>query len=104
MQYDFQLADSILDRLNLTLQDLSLDYGDVVIEIGEISHQLWYDSIDGSCAIMGYVYQDREIYYITGGMNYRSPQCAALELLDPTIVEDAAIAIHLERLKMPDYV
>jgi hypothetical protein len=104
MKIDHLLADSILDRLGYTLQDLSLDYGEVAIEHGEIAFQLWYDSLYSSCNIMGYVYQDREIYYVSGGMNHRTAQQAALELLNPTVVEDCAYAIELERSMAKEYV
>lgn len=104
MKIDHQLAQSILDRLGYTLQDLSLDYGDVAIENNEISHQLWYDSAYSTCNIMGYIYQDREIYYVSGGMNHRTPQQAALELLDRAAVENVALAIELERANAVEYV
>lgn len=38
---DFQMAQSILDRLGMSLQDLSLEFGNVVIPDGDISHQLY---------------------------------------------------------------
>lgn len=104
IKIDFRLATDVLERLGFDLQDLSMEYGDVVIENGEISHQLWYDAPDSSCVIMGYVYQDREIFYVSGGGNYRMPQLAALELLDRQAVEAAAFAIEFERMRMPEYV
>jgi hypothetical protein len=99
------MAQSILDRLGYNLQDLSLDYGDVVIEDGEISHQLWYSSISSSCNIMGYVYQEHGLYYTSNAMsgNHRTAECAALDLLDREVVEYCRVLIELERAASPDY-
>jgi hypothetical protein len=100
---DFQLAQSILDRLGYTLEDLSLTYGDVVIPSGDVSHQLWYDSIHNACTIMGYVWCENDIYYTSLGNNYRLPELAALDLLDPAVVQTTAANILLEREAFPDY-
>lgn len=102
---DFKMAESILDRLGYTLQDLSLEYGDVCIDRDDISHQLWYDSIDNSCNIMGYIYCENGVYYASESHwnNHRQPECAALDLLDRTIVEDARYAIETERATAVDY-
>jgi hypothetical protein len=103
--HDHLLAQSILDRLGYNLQDLSLEYGDVVIPDGDISHQLWYDSIDNSCNIMGYVWIENDLYYVSGGVgNHTTPECAALELLDPKVVAAYAVAIEAERDLQKEYV
>lgn len=102
-QIDHKLAASILDRLGYSLQDLSLEYGDVVIPSGDVSHQLWYDSIENACTIMGYVWCENGIYYVSGNANYETPEEAALELLDRHLVEVTAAKIRLDRLLGPDY-
>jgi hypothetical protein len=104
LHIDHLLADSILDRLGYTLQDLSLDYGDVVIENGEISHQLYYSSIYSTANIMGYVYHENNFYYTFTGNNRSTPQEAALDLLDRETVENMAIATKLERSKTPNLI
>jgi hypothetical protein len=103
-QIDCQLAESILDRLGYTLEDLSLTYGDVVIPSGDVSHQLWYDSTDNACTIMGYVWCENGIYYVSGNTNYGFPELAALELLDEHLVQTTAAKILLERQMRPDYI
>ncbi len=100
---DFLLAQSVLDRLGYTLEDLSLTYGDVVIPSGDISHQLWYDSIENACTIIGYVWIENDIYYTSLGNNHRDPDIAALDLLDPGLVQATAAKILLERQALPDY-
>ena len=100
---DHMMASSIIDRLGFTLQDLSLEYGDVVISGGDISHQLWYDSVDGECTIIGYVNVDNDIYYASGNNNYSTAQQAALELLDWETVDDCRYTIELERAIAVDY-
>lgn len=103
-EIDFQLAQSILDRLGYNLQDLSLDYGDVVIPSGDVSHQLWYDSIDNSCNIVGYIWVENDIYYTAPGYrNHKTAEQAALDLLDRTAVENCRLAIELERAIAIDY-
>lgn len=73
------MSELILDHLNYTLQDLSLEYGDVAIENGEISHQLYYASRYSTCNLIGYVYHDNELYYTAIGCdNYNNPYRAAL--------------------------
>jgi hypothetical protein len=103
---DFQLAQSILDRLGYTLRDLSLEYGDVCFGNGEITHELHYSSLFNSHTIMGYVKQENGIYYTDGNNNYQHAECAALDLLDRGIVEDARYQIELDRASsdMPDYI
>jgi hypothetical protein len=100
---DWQLAKNILDRLGYSLQDLSLDFGDVVIPDGDVSHQLWYDLIDNACTIMGYVYVENDIYYARFDRNHRTPETAALDLLDEGLVQTTAAKILLERQLVPDY-
>lgn len=101
---DDKMAQSILDRLGYTLQDLSLDYGDVVIPDGDISHQLYYGSEYSSTNLMGYIWVENDIYYVkTGAMNHLSPELAALELLPRHIVIDTAYQIQDERATAPDY-
>jgi hypothetical protein len=100
---DFKMAESILDRLGYSIEDLSLNYPDVVFENGEISHQLWYGSIASTCNIMGYICQCNGVYYVSGNRNYATYQQAALELLNPNVVEDCRFAIELERSMAVDY-
>lgn len=100
---DFQMAQAILDRLGYNLQDLALDYGDVVIPSGDISHQLWYGSIDNSCNLLGYIWIENDIYYTATGGNHQHAECAALELLDPQAVRDCQLAIELERATAINY-
>lgn len=100
---DHQLAQSILNKLDYSLQDLSLDFGDVVIPDGDISHQLWYDSIDNACTIVGYVWIENDIYYSKPDRNHRHAELAALDLLDPELVKTTAAKIQLERQMLPDY-
>lgn len=101
---DDKMAQSILDRLGYTLQDLSLEYGDVVIPDGDISHQLYYGSEYSSTNLMGYIWVENDIYYVkTGTMNHLSPELAALELLPRHIVIDTAYQIQDERMNSKDY-
>ena len=100
---DFQLARSILDHLGFDLQDLSLEFGDVVIPSGDISHQLWYDSIHNACTIIGYVWIEHDIYYAKPDRNHRHPELAALDLLDERLVQTTAAKILLDRSLFPDY-
>jgi hypothetical protein len=100
---DYLLAQSILDELGYSLQDLSLEYGDMVIPSGDISHQLWCDSVDNACTIMGYVWIENEIYYARHDRNHYTAEQAALDLLDPALVEKTAIKIQLEKQLLPDY-
>jgi hypothetical protein len=100
---DWQLADSILNRLGYSLQDLSIEFGDVVIPSGDISHQLWYDSIDNACTIMGYVWIENGIYYAKHGHNHKFPEIAALDLLDEGLVQTTAVRILLDRQLASEY-
>jgi hypothetical protein len=102
---DFQMAESILDRLGYTLRDLSLKYGDVIIEDGDITHELYYPSLGNTHTIAGYIYCESGIYYASGSHwnNHKTPECAALDLLDRAIVNDAMYQIEIERASVPDY-
>lgn len=102
---DFQMAQSILDRLGYCLRDLELEYGDVCFAQGDITHELYYGSIYNTHNIIGYVRCENSCYYTDGNSNYKTPEQAALDLLDRAIVEDARLAIDLERASsdMPDY-
>jgi hypothetical protein len=102
---DFKMAESILDRLGYRLQDLSLEYGDVIIPQEDITHELYYPSIHNTHNIAGYIYCENGIYYASGSHwnNHKTPECAALDLLDSAIVNDAKYAIELERAMSKDY-
>lgn len=100
---DFKMAESILDRLGYSIEDLSLNHPDIAFENGEISHQVWYDSIDSTCNILGYIRQCNGVYYVSGSRNYTTYQQAALELLNPTIVEECRYVIELKRAMATDY-
>jgi hypothetical protein len=100
---DDKMAQSILDRLGYTLQDLALEYGDVVIFDNDISHQLYYGSEYNAANLMGYVWLENGIYYTGAGINHKSPELAALDLLERHLVVDTAYAIELERATAKDY-
>ena len=101
---DDKMAQSILDHLGYTLQDLSLEYGDVVIPNEDISHQLFYSSPYNSAELVGYVWIDNGVYYTSCGvLNHKSPELAALELLPRHLVIDTAYAIEFSRATAPDY-
>lgn len=102
---DFQLAQSILDRLDFFLRDLSLEYGDVVIPQEDITHELYYSSNYNSHNIAGYIYCENGIYYTAAHAwrNHKHPALAALELLERAVVEDARHVIELERAMAVDY-
>ena len=103
---DFQLAQSILDRLGYTLRDLEMEYGDVCFAEGDITHELYYGSLYNTHNIIGYVRQEVGYYYTDGQNNYQHAECAALDLLDRAIVEDARYTIEIERASsdMPNYI
>jgi hypothetical protein len=104
-QIDHLMAQSILDRLGMSLQDLSLDYGDVVIPDNDISHQLYFSSNYNASTLLGYVWCENDIYYTSNviGGNHRHPELAALDLLDRATVIDCLYAISLERAMAVDY-
>lgn len=102
---DFKMAQSILDRLGYTLRDLSLEYGDVIIPQEDITHELHYPSINNSHTIAGYIYCENGIYYASGNTwnNHKSAECAALDLLDRSVVNETRFQIELDRSMAPDY-
>lgn len=99
---DHKMAASILDRLGYTLQDLSLEYGDVVVADGDISHQLYYGSEYSTANIIGYVWIECGIYY-TRINNYRTPEEAAIELIPSVLVNQAKAEIEADRSMAVDY-
>lgn len=103
---DFQLAQSILDRLGYTLRDLELEYGNICFAPGEITHELYHGSLYNTHNIAGFVRCENSCYYTDGNNNYKTPEQASLDLLDRAIVEDARYAIEIERAStvMPDYI
>jgi hypothetical protein len=103
IKIDHKLAESILDRLGYTLEDLSLKYGDVVISSGDISHHLYYGSVWSTANLMGYVNIENGIYYANPDSNHHTAELAALELLDERLVQSTAIKIVEERQSSPDY-
>lgn len=96
-----QLADAILDKLGYTLEELDV-YGDRGWENNEISHQLYYGSIDNAGTVLGYVRIENGIYYSTDN-NYRTPQQAALDLIPSHLVRQIARDIELERESAVEY-
>ena len=100
---DWQLASDILDRLGYSLQDLSLDFGDVIISDGDISHVLYYSSHHSTFNSMGSIWVENGIYYAKPDRNHRTHEMAALDLLDPELVQATAAKILLERQLVPDY-
>lgn len=100
---DTKMAESILDHLGYTLQDLSLDYGDVVIADNDISHQLYYGSNYSTVNLVGYVWIENDIYYTGSGINHKTAELAALDLIERHLVVDTAYAIELERMVAKDY-
>jgi hypothetical protein len=101
---DDKMAQSILDRLGYTLQDLSLEYGDVVIPNEDICGQVFYSSPYNSAELVGYIWIDNGLYYTSCGvLNHKTMELAALELLPRHLVIDTAYAIELERVIAPDY-
>lgn len=102
---DHLMASSILDRLGMSLQDLSLDYGDVIIPDGDISHQLYFSSEYNASTLLGYVWCENDVYYTSNviGSNHRHPKVAALDLLDRATVNDCLYTISLERAMAVDY-
>lgn len=101
MKIDHKMADSILDRLGFDLEEIDI-YGDG--NGSGITHHLFYPSRYSTANLMGYVSCENGIYYVDPANNHASPQQAALELLDRTVVENAALAIELERASAVEYV
>lgn len=102
---DSQMAECILDRLGFSLQDLSLEYGDVVIPDNDISHQLFFSSNYNASTLIGYVWCENDVYYASNvvGGNHRHAAIAALDLLDRATVIDCLYAISTERSTALDY-
>jgi hypothetical protein len=102
---DCEMAESILDKLGYRLRDLSLEYGDIIIPQNDITHELYYPSINNSHTIAGYIYCENGIYYASGSHwnNHKTPEQAALDLLDRAVVNDCKYKIELERSSLPDY-
>lgn len=87
---DATTAQYILDKLGYSLQDLSEEFGNVSVGDDDISHQLHYLSIDSTFNLMGYVWMENDLYYVRSSEcsgNYRTPQQAALQLIDPKLIE-----------------
>lgn len=102
IQIDFRMAESILDRLGYELDDLSLLNGDMVIEQGEISHQLHYASHHNAYNVAGHVWHENGLYYVSSN-NYKTAEEAALEHLDRALVERTYHQLVLERSLAKDY-
>jgi hypothetical protein len=102
---DHLMAESILDRLGYRLRDLSLEFGDVIIPHNDMTHELYYPAINNSHTIAGSIYCENGIYYASGSHwnNHKTPEQAALDLLDRAIVNDAMYEIETERAAAPDY-
>jgi hypothetical protein len=102
---DHLMAESILDRLGYTLRDLSQEYGDVILDDGDIAYELYYPAVNNNHTIAGYIYNENGIYYASGSHwnNHKTPECAALDLLDRAIVNDCLYQIETERAAAPDY-
>ena len=100
---DHQLAQSILDTLDYTLQDLSIQFGDVIIQDGDISHQLYYGSKFSNANIIGYVRIENGIYYSRDN-NHQTAEQAALDLLPDNMVQSAKKEILARREFAVDYI
>lgn len=101
---DSALAARILAHCDYKLADISLTYGGITLEDGDISHQLYYESIDNAGSVIGYVRIENGIYF-THLNNYRTPQEAAIELLPRGEVERAIAKLNgvVEESDLPDY-
>ena len=99
------MAESILDLLGYRLRDLSQEYGDVILDDGDIAYELYYPAVNNNHTIAGYIYNENGIYYASGSHwnNHKTPECAALDLLDRAIVNDCLYQIETERAAAPDY-
>lgn len=100
---DHQLAESILDRLGYSLQDLSIEYGDVVLDDGDISHQLYYSTVYSDVNLQGYIRVENGIYYSNHQNNYLTAQQAALDLIPSHLVRSTLQDIEMERSVAVDY-
>jgi hypothetical protein len=104
---DERTAEAVLNKLGYVLQDLGLEYGDVVIADNDISHQLYYSSEYSSINLIGYVHIENGIYYTDNNNNHRSPEQAALDLIPQSLIDWALDKIKIDRLNgvlMPDYI
>jgi len=96
---DHQLANSILDILGYTLEDLSLNYGDVVIPQGDISHQLYRNN-----SLLGHIWIWAGSYHISPNCIDRThPALAAMDLLSQAEIAFAKLQIEANRALVPDY-
>lgn len=100
---DHQMAESILDRLGYSLQDLSIEYGDVVLDDGDISHQLYYSTVYSDVNLQGYIRVENGIYYSNHQNNYLTAQQAALDLIPAHLVRSTLQDIEMERSVAVDY-
>ena len=97
---DHRLASSILDHLGYTLRDLSLEYGDIVITHGDISHDLFWGN-----SLLGHVWTWGGDYHTS--LNYSSritAELAALDLLPSYEIEAAVKQLEINRALVPDYI
>ena len=96
---DHQLANSILDTLGYTLQDISLAYGDVVIPQGDISHQLYKGN-----SLLGHVWAWGGCYHVSPDcIDRTTPELAALDLITHAEIRYATKKIEANRALVPDY-
>ena len=102
---DAKMAESVLHELGYMLQDLSLEYGDVVIPSGDITHQLYRSSIHSAYNLFGYVWCENGLYYISTDYysSYRTPEEAAVMLIDKKVVAECVRYIQDRRDAAPDY-
>lgn len=100
---DHLMAESILDRLGMSLQDLALEYGDVVTPDGDISHQLYYSTVYSDVNLLGYIRVENGIYYSKHQNNYLTAQQAALDLIPAHLVRSTLQDIETERSVAVDY-
>lgn len=102
---DHKMAQSVLDELGYNIQDLSLEYGDVVIPSGDITHQVYYSSTRSDYELMGYIWCENDLYYVATNYydSYRTPQEAAIQLLDKKVVAECVDRIQQRRDAAPDY-
>ena len=96
---DHRLASSILDQLGYTLEDISLNYGDVVIPQGDISHQLYLNN-----SLLGHIWQWEGFYHTSPNcIDRTTPELAALDLLPQSEILAAKLQLEINRALVPDY-
>lgn len=102
---DSKMAESVLHELGYSLQDLSLEYGDVVIASDDITHQLYRSSIHSAYNLFGYVWCENGLYYVATNYysSYKTPEEAAIQLLDRKVVTECVRHIQQRRDAAPDY-